>query len=103
MEKEETVIRELPRKKTGGLARRSVSCLRRLPRPPARTSAIDRCASLCWMRVLDSIRASFPRSSPDGARAGAPRQFLVGDLAERSQLGLQYVFPSFHPVELDQK
>src|SRR5215471_9211732 len=103
LESAKSMIRNLPPKNTAGLARRSVSCLRRLPRPPASTSAIDRCASLCWMRALDSIRASFPQSSPDGARAGAPRQFLVSDLAERSQLGLQYVFPPLHPAELDQE
>ena len=34
-----SMIRNLPPKNTAGLARRSVSCFSRLPRPPARTSA----------------------------------------------------------------
>ena len=71
-----SMMRNLPPKNTAGLARRSVNCLSRLPRPPASTSAIDRCASLCWMRALDSICASFPRpclsEREDGARAGTP-------------------------------
>ena len=69
-----SMIRNLPPKNTAGLARRSVNCFSRLPRPPARTSAIDRRVNLCWMRALDSICASFPLSAKDGARAGARRQ-----------------------------
>ncbi|MNT16422.1 hypothetical protein D3C72_1515240 [compost metagenome] len=37
-----SMMRNLPPKYTAGLARRSVSCLRREPRPPASTSAMVR-------------------------------------------------------------
>jgi hypothetical protein len=42
-----SMIRNLPPKNTAGLARRSVSCFSRLPRPPASTSAIVRRVNLC--------------------------------------------------------
>src|SRR5690348_839129 len=76
-----SIMRNLPPKNTAGLARRSVNCLSRLPRPPASTKAIDRCASLCWMRALDSISAcpSLPCLSArkDGARPERPRQLRL--------------------------
>src|SRR5215469_905487 len=60
-----SMIRNFPPKNTAGLARRSVSCFSLLPRPPASTRAMDRCASLCCMRVLDSISATLFRRALD--------------------------------------
>src|SRR5205814_10264640 len=50
-----SMMRNLPPKKTAGLARRSVSCFSRLPRPPASTSASVRRANLSWTRAEDSM------------------------------------------------
>ena len=45
-----SMMRNLPPKNTAGLARRSVNCCKRLPRPPASTSAMARRASLSLER-----------------------------------------------------
>src|SRR6266436_373766 len=50
-----SMMRNLPPKKTAGLARRSVSCFSRLPRPPARTSASVRLANRSWTRAEESM------------------------------------------------
>src|SRR5207244_548450 len=50
-----SIMRNLPPKKTAGLARRSVSCFSRLPRPPANTSAIVRLANRSWTRADESM------------------------------------------------
>jgi hypothetical protein len=58
-----SMIRDVPAKKTAGFARRSVSSMSRLPRPPARTKALDVRArfrgtttSLLMMRILPPER-----------------------------------------------
>src|SRR3954462_10361722 len=40
LDRAKSMMRDLPPKNTAGLARRSVSSMRRLPRPPARTKAM---------------------------------------------------------------
>src|SRR5215471_11256706 len=108
-----SIIRNLPPKNTAGLARRSVNCLSRLPRPPASTRAMDLCASLCWVRAVDNISASLlRRGRRDGARARALRQRRrairqakgsAGDFGERLQLGLKNVLLPFEPPEFHQQ
>jgi hypothetical protein len=49
-----SMMRNLPPNGTAGLARRSVSYFSRLPRPPARTSAMERRGS--WRRGAASSR-----------------------------------------------
>src|ERR1700720_429814 len=77
-DKAKSMMRNLPPKNTAAEGRRSVNCLSLLPRPPASTKAIDRCASLCWMRALDRISASLSppclSAREDGARPERPRQ-----------------------------
>src|SRR5881394_3092982 len=47
------MMRNLPPKATAGLARQSVSCFRRLPRPPARTTATV--LRVAWVVARESL------------------------------------------------
>jgi hypothetical protein len=61
LESAKSMMRNLPPKATAGLARQSVSCLRRVPRPPASTSAtVLRAASpaSCWSMLRLSVFCS---------------------------------------------
>src|SRR5205809_6450416 len=86
-DKAKSMMRNLPPKNTAGLARRSVSCLSRLPRPPASTSASVRRANRSWTRAEDSMGyASDDEVNAIGpARRANPR--VKGERGEK--LGLQ--------------
>src|SRR5262245_15032336 len=56
LDRAKSMMRDLPPKNTAGLARRSVSSMRRLPRPPARTKAMaerERLPKPLSSRVID--------------------------------------------------
>src|SRR6516165_5826834 len=103
-----SMMRNLPPKNTAGLARRSVNCFSRLPRPPSSTRASARRVSLCWGGPLDSISA--PPSVGDArtvrhatTRVNHRAAPSVGCLAERLQLCLENRLFALEAMKLDQE
>src|SRR5438128_1032504 len=81
-----SMIRDLPPKNTAGFARRSVSSISRLPRPPAIEDRIGRAVAFEHLVRQEPLE----RRAGDALR-GQLGARLVRGLAERQRLGLRQI------------